>query len=123
MKILAVEDEGEYLEMLQMVMGSIGHSIVVARNGIEAIRILEKEKIDVILSDVEGSAMDGIELHKKIRSERKYQDTPFIFLAGLSDVKQVKKECTTSRDMLLQKPVSLERLLSMFAGRVRPVSR
>lgn len=122
MKILAVEDEGEYLEMLQMVMGSIGHSIVVAKNGIEAIRILEKEKVDVILSDVTASAMDCIQLHREIRAQRKFKDTPFIFLTGMTNMKQVRDECTTNSDMLLQKPVSMERLLRMFSGQVRPLS-
>ena len=60
MRILAVEDEPEYLEMLQEVMKSIGHSIVIAVNGLEALDILDKHKIDVVVSDVKMPTMDGI---------------------------------------------------------------
>ncbi len=121
MRILAVEDEAEYLELLQLVMNGIGHSMVVARNGIEAIRILETQKVDVILSDVAMPSMDGIEFHRRIRSKQEYKNTPFIFLTGVSNLKQVKEECNSSRDLLLQKPVSVERLLMMFSGQTKPV--
>ena len=121
MKILAVEDESEYLEMLQMVMNGIGHSIIIAKNGIEAIRILEKEKIDIILSDVAMPSMDGIEFHRRIRSKQEYRDTPFIFLTGVSNLTKVKEECSSSKDLLLQKPISMERLLKMFSGQMKPI--
>lgn len=121
MKILAVEDEAEYLEMLQMVMSSIGHSMVVAKNGIEAISILEKEKIDVILSDVAMPSMDGLEFHRQIRAKQEYKETPFIFLTGVSNLKKVKEECSTNKDLLLQKPVSVERLLRMFSGQAKSI--
>ena len=119
MKILAVEDEPEYLEMLKMVMDSIGHSIVIAKNGVEAIRMLEKEKIDVIMSDVAMPSMNGIEFHKQLREREQYKDTPFIFLTGVSNLKQVKQECSSPKDLLLQKPVSVERLIKMFSGQIK----
>jgi two-component system chemotaxis response regulator CheY len=120
MKVLAVEDQPEYLEMLQMVMNGIGHSIIVAKDGIEALRILEKEKIDVIMSDVAMPTMDGIELHKMIRAKPEHKDTPFIFLTGVTNLKEIKKECSSPKDLLLQKPISVERLLKMFSGQIKP---
>jgi len=119
MRILAVEDQPEYLEMLQMVMSSLGHSLVIAKNGLEAIRIAEKEKIDVIMSDVTMPSMDGLEFHKKVRLTPTYKETPFIFLTGVANLKAVKEECNTKNDMLLQKPVSVERLLKMFSGQIK----
>jgi CheY-like chemotaxis protein len=119
MKILAVEDEPEYLEMLKMVMDSIGHSIVIAKNGVDAIRMLEKEKIDVIMSDVAMPSMNGIEFHKQLREREQYKDTPFIFLTGVSNLKQVRQECSSPKDLLLQKPVSVERLIKMFSGQIK----
>src|SRR3974390_887510 len=65
MRILAVEDEPEYLEMLQEVMQSIGHSIVIALNGAEALDMLGKQKIDVVVSDVKMPTMNGIEFHQR----------------------------------------------------------
>lgn len=121
MKVLAVEDQPEYLEMLQMVMNGIGHSIIVARNGIEALQILEKEKIDVIMSDVVMPKMDGIELHRLIRAKPEHKETPFIFLTGGANLKEIRDECTSPKDLLLQKPISIDRLLKMFSGQIKPL--
>jgi CheY-like chemotaxis protein len=120
MKVLAVEDQPEYLEMLQMVMNGIGHSIIVAKDGIEALQILEKEKIDVIMSDVGMPTMDGIELHKLIRARPDHKETPFIFLTGVTNLKEIRDECNSPKDLLLQKPISVDRLLKMFSGQITP---
>lgn len=117
MRILAVEDQADYLEMLQDVMQSIGHQITVARNGVEALDILRREQIDVILSDVDMPEMDGVAFHRHVRQLEGYQDTPFIFVTGIADVTAVRAECTSDRDLLLQKPVPVDRLLRIFAGK------
>ena len=119
MRILAVEDQPEYLEMLQMVIMSLGHSVVTACNGVEAIQILERENVDVILSDVLMPLMNGIELHRQIRARPEHKETPFIFLTGMINLTEVKQECNTSKDLLLQKPISAERLLRMFSGQIQ----
>jgi len=119
MNILAVEDEPEYLEMLQMVMSSLGHSLIIARNGIEAIRVMEKEKIDVIMSDVSMPTMDGIEFHERLRSKPEFANTPFIFLTGINNLQEVQAVCQPDRDLLLQKPFPVDKLLKMFAGQIK----
>jgi two-component system CheB/CheR fusion protein len=116
MRILAVEDEPEYLEMLQEVVKGVGHSITIARDGAEALKVLEKERVDVIVSDVSMPNMDGLEFHRKLRLQPEYANTPFIFLTGVSNVGKVKAVCDPQRDMLLQKPFPVDTLLRIFAG-------
>ncbi len=119
MRVLAVEDEPEYLEMLQDVLQSIGHSITIATNGSEALDVLDRQKIDVILSDVRMPSMDGIEFHQKVRANPHYSNTPFIFLTGLTDVSKVKAVCRTDCDLVLQKPFPIDMLIQMFSGQLR----
>jgi len=116
MRVLAVEDEPEYLEMLKLVMKSVGHSIIVASNGVEALKAIEGEKIDVILSDVRMPAMGGLEFHKRIRERPEYANTPFIFLTGATDLNAVHAVCHPGRDMLLKKPFPVDQLLKLFSG-------
>jgi CheY-like chemotaxis protein len=117
MRILAVEDEPEYLEMLQEVMQSIGHNIVIALNGVEALDMLEKQKIDVVVSDVKMPTMNGIEFHKRLRALPEHRNTPFIFLTGVNDVSEVKAACTHDYDLILQKPFPIDELIRLFAGK------
>ena len=119
MRILAVEDEPEYLEMLKLVMKSVGHSIIVASNGVEALKLIEGEKIDVILSDVRMPDMGGVEFHQKVREKPEFANTPFIFLTGVSDLNAVKAVCQTGRDLLLSKPFPVDQLLKLFSGALK----
>jgi two-component system CheB/CheR fusion protein len=119
MRVLAIEDEPEYLEMLQEVMKSLGHTIVIATSGEQGLRMATVEKADVVISDVKMPGMDGIELHDRIRALPGYGTTPFIFLTGLSDVSAVKAACSTPGDLLIQKPFPVDRLLSLFSGSLK----
>jgi len=119
MKILAVEDEPEYLELLEEVLTQIGHTIRVASNGVEALKVLEQEAVDVILADVAMPEMDGIQLHETIRAKAEYARTPFIFLTGVTELEDVKAVCKPEVDMLLQKPFPVDQLLMIFSGKFR----
>jgi CheY-like chemotaxis protein len=119
MRILAVEDEPEYLEMLQEVMKSIGHSITIARNGTEAMDILKQQTIDVIVSDVKMPEMNGVDFHQLVRAMPAYRNTPFVFLTGINDLTDVKAVCKEDCDLLLQKPFPIDRLLRLFSGQTK----
>lgn len=117
-RILAVEDEPEYLEMIQEVLGSLGHTIALAGNGTEALGLLDQQQIDVIISDVKMPVMDGVDFHARVRAIPRYRNTPFIFLTGVSDLSRVKEACSTDTDLLLQKPFPVDSLLRLFAGKL-----
>ena len=118
MRILAVEDQPEYLEMLEDVMNSVGHTITIATDGKKALEKLTQERIDVIISDVAMPNMDGIEFHSRVRSMKEYANTPFVFLTGVSNIDAVKAACSTSADLMLQKPFPVDKLLEMFSGQM-----
>ena len=119
MRILAVEDEPEYLEMLQEVMSSLGHSIVIATNGAKALAVLSQETIDVVVSDVRMPEMNGVEFHRALRALPAHRNTPFIFLTGVDDLTEVRAECKADCDLLLQKPFPIDKLLKMFSGQLK----
>ncbi len=118
MKVLAVEDEPEYLEMLQDVIRSIGHDVTIARNGVEGMDVLRREQVDVILSDVSMPLMDGLEFHRRVRAMEGHRETPFIFLTGVTDIGAVAAECRNDRDLVLQKPFPVDHLIRIFAGKL-----
>lgn len=119
MRILAVEDEPEYLEMLEEVMNAVGHTLTIAKDGYEALEKLQHERIDVIVSDVKMPNMDGVEFHKHVRAMKEYANTPFIFLTGVKELDSVKNACKADCDLLLQKPFPVDKLLEMFSGQMK----
>lgn len=119
MRILAVEDQPEYLEMLEEVMNAVGHTLTIALDGFEALEKLKDEKIDVIVSDVKMPKMDGVEFHKRVRAMKEYANTPFIFLTGVKELDSVKNACKADFDLLLQKPFPVDKLLELFSGQMK----
>lgn len=116
MKILAVEDEPEYLEMLKEFLAAFGHTLRVAENGSEALKVVDNENVDLVISDVNMPVMDGVEFHERFREKPGYSETPFVFLTGSGDVSEVKAVCRKKQDTLLLKPFPLDQLLKMFSS-------
>ena len=87
--ILIVEDQEEFLSTIVDLLKLRGLQPLTARNGIEALKILEKENPDVILSDVEMPGMDGLTLCRTLKSHFLWRYIPVILLSAresLSDV-------------------------------------
>ncbi len=83
-KVLIVEDDEDFVSILKIKFEGEGFLVVTADDGENGIEVAEKEKPDLILSDVLLPKIDGIEMVKKIRESDK--NTPVIFLSNLTDV-------------------------------------
>jgi two-component system response regulator PilR (NtrC family) len=75
-RVLVVDDEQEVRDTLSSVLENLDYIPYVASNGVEALEIIKKEPIDVVLSDLYMPEMDGIELLKRVRS----MDKKIVFL-------------------------------------------
>lgn len=82
-KLLLVDNEPANLVALQSVLEDMGHGIVMAHSGREALRILMNEEISVILMDVQMPTMDGFETATLIRRRERSRQTPIIFLTAV----------------------------------------
>jgi len=80
--ILVVEDEKEIAAAIEVYLKNQNYGVYKAYNGMEAISIFEKEKIDLILMDVMMPIMDGIQATFKIRE---ISNVPIIFLSAKSE--------------------------------------
>ncbi|PCJ63379.1 MAG: two-component system response regulator [Planctomycetota bacterium] len=66
--ILIVDDEKTITESLSLDLRFDGYEVVTANSGTEAIEVLYKKKIDIIISDIMMPNMNGLELLKRVRS-------------------------------------------------------
>ncbi len=78
--LLIVDDEPLLLKRLKMNLQEYADIVFTAPDGIEALEILKKEKIHCVICDVNMPRMNGVEVIKRIRSEK--NDVPFIFYTG-----------------------------------------
>ena len=64
-KVLVVDDELSMREFLEIMLLNEGYSVVTAENGGEALKILEKEPVDLIITDIRMNGIDGLQVLKK----------------------------------------------------------
>lgn len=86
LRILVVDDEKDYCEVLKMILESNGYTTETCLNGREALNILEKSSFDVVISDINMPVMDGYELLKEIKN-REY-DTEVIVLTAFGTIEK-----------------------------------
>jgi two-component system sensor histidine kinase/response regulator len=82
-KILMVDDEPGNLLALEAVLEDLGHELVRAYSGRDALRRLMTEDFSVILLDVQMPGMDGFETALLIRSRERSRQTPIVFLTAV----------------------------------------
>src|SRR5512145_1726580 len=82
--ILIVDDEFSVRESLEKVLSKAGYVTLAADSGNEALAVLSKEKIDLVLSDLKMPDGDGVELLKSIK--KNYPDIEVILLTGYGTV-------------------------------------
>jgi PAS domain S-box-containing protein len=114
--ILLVDDRPENLLALESLLGDLGHNLVMAHSGTEALKCLLQQDFAVILLDVQMPGMDGFETAELIRSRDRSQHTPIIFLTALdrSDARMFKGYSVGAVDVLF-KPFMPEVLRSKVA--------
>ena len=82
--ILIVDDDATNLVAIEAALTSLGRELVIARSGGEALERLLEHDFALIILDVAMPGMDGFETAKLVRSRRRNQATPIIFITGLS---------------------------------------
>ena len=83
--VLIVDDFEPNLLVLESLLEDIHVNILKATNGNDALRIVLKEKIDLILLDVKLPDINGYEVARLIRGHKRNKHLPIIFLSGLAD--------------------------------------
>lgn len=84
-KILVVDDEIQYQEVINMILQSEGYKTKVASSGEEALEILKKEEFHLVLTDLKMNGMDGIHLLEEIKNN--YMNTYVMLITGFGTIK------------------------------------
>jgi CheY-like chemotaxis protein len=79
MKLLLVDDDETNLYALRHLMSYNGHQVAVAHNGAEALEIVRDDTPDVIISDILMPVMDGFSLCRRLKSDERLRNIPFVF--------------------------------------------
>lgn len=110
-KLLVVDDTEANLLLLKALLQKVGFKIITAKNGSDALDLVEKEKPDLLLLDVMMPIMDGYQTALKIREKPEFDTLPIIFLTALNSSEDVVKGFSNGGNDFISKPFNKEELI------------
>ncbi|MBQ2900509.1 MAG: response regulator [Agathobacter sp.] len=90
--ILIVDDDVVSLKLAGMILEK-DYEIHSAKSGLDALCFLRRQRVDLILLDVEMPIMNGLKTLEKIRSDREIADIPVIMLTSSNDKETIIDAC------------------------------
>jgi len=111
-KVLVVDDSLTIREMVRAILVDMGHEVVQAKDGIEALEIARETPVDLVLSDINMPNMNGISLVSKLRRLDHYQDIPILMLTTETASYKKTKSKNMGANGWVQKPLQSENLVN-----------
>ncbi len=118
MKILLAEDEPDLQFIIGMALEGADYTVFTASNGLEALRLLERDSFDLLLVDVMMPQMRGLELCQHLRHHPVWQHIPIILLTASPSLGSLLKDLPPSVCGWIEKPFNVfdlvDRIKSIF---------
>ncbi len=111
--ILVVDDEEVILNLSKRGLTRAGYDVATASNGADALKIIEKEPVDIVVSDLKMDVMDGLELLRNIK--RDYPHVEVIMMTGYASVENAIESMKLGAYDFLLKPLKIEQMRLVVA--------
>jgi DNA-binding NtrC family response regulator len=106
--ILIVDDEPKICESCAKILSKVGHNVRYALNGYDALKMLEQERFEVIITDLKMSSMGGMEVLRRVKES--YPDTMVIVITGYASVSSAVEVMKMGASDYLPKPFTPDEL-------------
>ncbi len=117
--VLIVDDSAAIRKILQRVLRQadmpIG-SVFEAGDGLEALETLKKQKIGLVLSDINMPRMDGLELLSRVKAEEAWKNLPFVMISTESGQNKVLEAVELGAVGYVRKPFTSEQIKEKLSG-------
>src|SRR5215216_3425124 len=125
MRILVVDDNRDILDLVQRVLQTYGHEVVIARDGLEALQQELTSQPDLVVLDVNLPTLDGWEVCRRVKARR---SVPIMLLTVRAERADLERSRDAGADDHLPKPFDITEFLNRInqlvphATRPRPAS-
>ncbi|NMH28986.1 response regulator transcription factor [Flavobacterium silvaticum] len=110
-KILIADDEPNIVMSLEYTFRKNGFHVFIARNGKEALDILESEVPDLALLDIMMPEVDGYSILTEIRKDERLKNCKVVFLSAKNKESDIEKGMSLGADAYLTKPFSIKKIV------------
>lgn len=111
-EILIVDDEPGVVVAIQFLMEQLGHSVLIAERGEDALDLIYKYKPDLVLLDIMLPGISGWEVCEIIRLNPDYRHVKIAFLTARGDEAEIARGLALGADAYITKPFANEELIA-----------
>jgi two-component system, chemotaxis family, chemotaxis protein CheY len=112
--ILVVEDSPTMRQLISFAMKRIANSYVIeATDGVDALKKLSSDKVDLILCDINMPVMDGLKLVSLVRDNPTYKEIPIIMVTTEGAEEDRKRAIAIGANAYLPKPIQTQELIKL----------
>lgn len=109
---MIVDEDPLSQNMMVRIFHRIDYEVLVASSVTDAMDILNDKPIDVVISEINLSKLDGFEL-KRLMNESIYRNMPFIMVSHNKTVENIKRGNTLGVDYILEKPIIMDEIIGI----------
>lgn len=117
--ILAADDDDDILELVCLTLEQVGHTMLRASNGDEALTLAREQKPDVCVLDVVMPSKTGIEVVEALRTSEDTEAIPILLLTATVNEKDLIPGIEKDSDRYMRKPFSPRELQDRVAALLR----
>ena len=118
-KILVVDDDRAFRELVRLTLGEAGYQVLTAKDGAEALAVLHSEDVDLILADIAMPRMNGYQLFERVREHSRWVLIPFVFWTGREMDSDIRYGIELGADDYLTKSADTADVLAVIRGKLR----
>lgn len=111
-KILIVDDEPNIVMTLEYAFKRKNFQVFIARDGSEALEIMEKAIPDIVILDIMMPKVDGFQTLNYIKRQEKFNNIKVVFLTAKTKIDDIEKGLQMGADLYLTKPFSVKKVVS-----------
>ncbi|HEY6240045.1 MAG TPA: response regulator [Burkholderiales bacterium] len=115
-KILIADDEPNIVAALEFLLQQGGHEVLTAKNGEQALQLVEAHVPDLVLLDVMMPQKSGYEVCQRIRGRPEWQHIKIVMLSAKGRDVEVSKGLTLGANLYVTKPFSTRELMTKIDG-------
>lgn len=108
LKVLLVDDDADTRQIVSVMVAKAGHVLLTTGSGRDALALLHREKVDVILLDIMMPEMDGLSILETIRAT---SDAPILMLTAISNAAIMQQSYVLGADDYIVKPFTRQKLI------------
>ena len=108
-KILVVEDDKNLRKLIVTCLEKANYTVFDTKNGEEALELMDRQYVDLIVTDIMMPEMNGYELIKELRDAN--YNTPILIITAKEDIEDKRVGCSLGADDYMVKPINIDELI------------